>query len=455
MNREANNIFSKVNDISEWQKLCSSYSFHDQEEYKLEWWQKVIEDTCHKKKSVIIDINSLKSIVQEEFRQWPIEILCLKNVFKGLVMKKKIANLGFISKFVTQTWECALKDERKRSQANQSVIGFGWINSVIGILLKKGTYIAETDEQSYETDSYVCVTLIEKLVNRVVDDINKGLLGNISKSISTDEMLLLYSKFINYIFNVTDGLYSIPRAALEEIVLWYFISFLPGEWTLKPFVVCSRTDTYINAIKLIRTYSSRKKIEISETDVAEIILQIAEEDIQKSIISLEEKFLFHDSKCKEYVLNDQKQLAINHLKQKRQIEKALNEINEQLLILSQSRVTFDTSTARISLLTAIETTSNATKYIMNEAELLRRLDDISRIQEEVEVVQDSIDSVIKSSAIGISTCGERSTDELERELDEILNKANTDNSNRDIADKIPGDTNKRNECNIGEMIGAS
>ncbi|KAH8583582.1 Vps60p Vps20p like involved in vacuolar sorting [Cryptosporidium sp. chipmunk genotype I] len=418
-----NSVFPKVKDIGEWQRLCSSYSFHNQEDYKLEWWLGVIEKLCDKNKSLFIEMSSLKAVVQEEFKYWPIEVLCLPNIFKGLIKRKKLLNLNYINKYMIRIWESAIEVEKRQSSSKVSRIGFSWVLSLIGSFFSD-KYILEIDENTLESDAFVCIPLLDKLSNKLVNDINRGLLGTISKAIGMDELLILNSKFKDYLIQNFE-LCETAKSVLDDIIIWYFITYSPGEWILKPFVVNKGNNIYVNAIKFSRSCSSlaKKEIEIYDTDVADIILKITEEDLQKSLTNLEEKFLFHDSKCKEYALCDQKQLAINHLKQRHQIEKALNDINEQLLVLGQSKVTLDTSNARISLLNALETSTNITKNIFNESEILKKLENINILREEVEVTQESINSMINSCFKEVSKNSESASDNLEKELDEILHRS--------------------------------
>lgn len=413
-------IFPKVKDIGEWQKLCSSYSFHSQEEYKLDWWLEAMEKLCEKNNSILIDINSLKVVTQEEFKCWPIEILCLPNIFKGLIKKKKLVQLNYINKYIKKIWEDAGEVENSRSNIKNSITVLGWIRSIIGTLFND-KYLTDVNENIKETDSYVCIPLIDKLSNKIVNDINTGILGTISKTMGTDELLILNSKFKDYIIRNFE-LCEVTKNALGDISIWYFITYSPGEWLLKPFVVNKGNNNYVNAIKFSRLYSSfsKKEIQVYDTDIADVMIQITEEDLQKSLTNLEDKFLFHDSKCKEYALTDQKQLAINHLKQKRQIEKALNEVNEQLLVLSQSKVTLDTSNARVSLLSALETSTKITRNILNENEILKKLEGINSIREEVEVTQESINSMIESCIRDASKNEE--IPDLEKELNEIMQR---------------------------------
>ncbi|EAK89473.1 Vps60p /Vps20p like protein involved in vacuolar protein sorting [Cryptosporidium parvum Iowa II] len=422
MRMGTNSIFPKVKDIGEWQKLCS-YNFHDQEEYKLEWWLGIIEKFCDKNKSLLIEINSLKAIAQEEFKFWPIEVLSLPNIFKGLIKRKKLVNLDFINKYMVKIWENAVEVEKSQSRSKVSRIGFAWVRSIIGTFFND-TFILETDESTAELDTFVCIPLLDKLSNKLVNDINRGSLGSISKSTGIDELLILSTKFNDYLVQNYE-LCETAKNVLNDMMIWYFITYSPGEWSLKPFVVHKGNNNHVNAIKFSRSYSSvaKKEIEINDTDIADIILKITEEDLQKSLTNLEKKFLFHDSKCKEYALCDQKQLAINHLKQRHQIEKALNDVNEQLLLLSQSRVTLDTSNARISLVNALETSTSITKDIFNESEILKKLENINIMREEVEVTQESINSMIKSCVKDASKNMEATSYDLERELEEILHKA--------------------------------
>ncbi|OII73720.1 uncharacterized protein cubi_03518 [Cryptosporidium ubiquitum] len=416
-----NSIFPKVKDIGEWQRLCSSYSFHTQEEYKLEWWLGVIEKFCDKKQSFLIEIDSLKAVAQEEFKCWPIEVLCLPNIFKGLLRRKKIVNLNYINKYMIKIWENAIEVEKRQSRSKVS-IGFGWVRSIIGVFFND-VYFFETSENTLESDAFVCIPSLDKLSNKLLNDINRGLLGTISKITGMEELLILNNKFKDYLIRNFE-LCETAKNVLNDIIIWYFITYSPGEWLLKPFVVNKGNHIYVNAIKFSRSHSSfsKKEVEVYDTDIADILLKITEEDLQKSLKNLEEKFLFHDNKCKEYALNDQKQLAINHLKQRHQIEKALNEINEQLLVLSQSKVTLDTSNARISLLNALETSTNATRSIFDENEILKKLENINLIREEVEVTQESINSMIKSCVRDVSKNIETIPDDLEKELDEILQR---------------------------------
>ncbi|KAJ1614930.1 Vps60p/Vps20p-like protein [Cryptosporidium canis] len=412
--------FPKVKDIGEWQKLCSSYSFHKQEEYKLDWWSEAIEKLCERNKSILIDINSLKVVAQEEFKCWPIEILCLPNIFKGLVKKKKLVHLNYINNYVMKLWENAGEIDGGQTINKGSKSRFAWINSIIGVFLKN-TYSMD-DVEIQETDTYVCIPYMDKLSNKLVNDIDSGLLGTISKKMGMDELVILSGKFKEYIIRNFD-LCEVSKNALHDISIWYFITYTPGEWMLKPFVVNKGSNSYVNAIKLCKSSSSAsKEIRVYDTDVADVMIQITEEDLQKSITNLEEKFLFHDSKCKEYAVTDQKQLAINHLKQKHQIEKALTEVNEQLLLLSQSKVSLDTSNARVSLLNALETSTKITRDIFNENEILKKLEGINLIREEVEVTQETINSMIQSCIKDGPK--DESLPDLEKELNEIMHRVN-------------------------------
>lgn len=417
-------IFPKVKDIGEWQKLCSSYSFHNQEEYKLEWWLSVIEKLCDSNNTFLIEINSLKVAVQEEFKCWPIEVLCLPNIFKGLVKKKKIISLHYINKYMIKVWENAIDAEKRQSRSKVSRIGFGWARSIIGTFFND-EYFLETNENIIESDAFVCIPLLDSLSNKLINDINRGLLGTVSKATGMEELLILNSQFKKYLTRNFE-LCETAKNVLDDIIIWHFITYSPREWSLKPFVVNKGNNILVNAIKFTRSHSSffKKEIEVYDIDIADIILKITEEDLQKSLTNLEEKFLFHDTKCKEYALNDQRQLAINHLKQRHQVEKALNEVNEQLLILSQSKVTLDTSNARISLLSALETSTNITRSIFNENEILKKLENINMIKEEVDVTQESVNSMIKSCVKDISKNSETASDDLEKELNEILQRTN-------------------------------
>lgn len=431
MTKKANLMFPSVKDISEWQRLCSPYRFHDQEDYKLDWWLSVIETICQSNDSVLFNISIIKDLVQEEFRQWPIEVLCLHDIFRGLMIKKKITTLRSVIDHMNKVWDNELEVQKLKFENNISNIGFGWIRSFVKrFYTKKISYnfFEEAKSSFNDKELFLSSTVIEKLSKKIFEDLIQGILGAITKTSSGDEILVPKSNFDDYLVKSLDYIKDISISNISDIFLWYFLTFYPDNWIVKPFVVISTGgNSRINAIKFSKRYinNKNKEIEITESDIADIVLQIAEQDLHRSISSLEEKYLFHDSKCREYVLNDQKQLAINHLKTKKQIEKALNEVNEQLLILSQSRVNLDTSSTKVSLLNALESSSKITRNILNEAEISKKLEDISQAREEVEIAQESINSLIKSSVEDDSQ--EKLSSELEKELDELLKKVKITN----------------------------
>ncbi|KAK6590147.1 Vps60p Vps20p like involved in vacuolar sorting [Cryptosporidium xiaoi] len=430
MGKETEFTYSTVKDIGEWQKLCS-YKPSNHEDYKLDWWMSFIEGLCNNNSSITIDIFNLKNSAQNEFSQWPIEILCLPNVFKGLINKQQITNVRNVCSYIENIWEISLEVEGDKRRMKNSRIAFGWFHFLFGSLDSKITnyFSKELNNELLDSDTFICLGLVKKIVLKVISDIEQELLGRINKSQCNYELIIIKEHFNAYIAENFLHIKEITMNILSDVIIWYFSLFSPDGWRIRPFVVVN-VNSRINVYKFMReNLNSRnsKEIEIMDRDIAEVIIRVTEMELQKSILSLEEKYVFHDLKCKEYALNDQKQLAINHLKQRRQIESALAEINEQLLLINHSKVEIDTSNAKMSLLAALESSSNISKKIFNESEIMKKLENISQTREEIEFTRNSINSLLQSCT-NSKAQEERVSNELEKELDDLLTRMKVNNT---------------------------
>ncbi|KAH8740709.1 Vps60p/Vps20p like protein involved in vacuolar protein sorting [Cryptosporidium ryanae] len=427
MYTESESIYSKVKDIGEWQKLCS-YKPGNQDDYKLDWWISFIEHICNNNNSITINIFNLKIAAESEFSKWPIEVLCLPNVFKSLINKQQVTNVRNVCNYIDNIWETSLEINGDKLKGKTSRIGFGWFNSLFGSFNSNITnyFSKEFNYKFSDSDTFVCLAIVKKIILKVITDIEQQLLGRINKSQSNDELVITRHQFNVYISENFSHIQKITTNILSDTIIWYFSLFNPDGWRIRPFVVVNM-NSRINVYKFRKenlNSKNNKEIEITDSDIADVIIRVTELELQKSISVLEEKYILHDSKCREYALNNQKQLAINHLKQRHQIETALAEINEQLLLISQSKVDIDTSSAKMSLLGALESSSTISKKILNESEIMKKLENISQTREDIEFTQNSMNSLLQS-CMNDGTQEENVSNELEKELDDLLAKIKT------------------------------
>ncbi|OII77030.1 hypothetical protein cand_023730 [Cryptosporidium andersoni] len=457
MTHDAMCDFPKVKDISEWQKLCSCYRFHSEEEYKLDWWFSVIDWICTNNDSFLVNIKDVRKTCQKQFKEWPIEILCLPNIFRALVNKRKIVELDLVLNKMELIWEEASKAQLG-SYIQRSNSKLKWLGSLFGKLYSNFdediscVSISETPIEN-ENTQFICISMIKRKFCKFFQDLNDGIIGVIS-SVSVDEQITISkSRLVDYVSKNYEMIQEIPCSNIVDIIIWYMMIFSPQQWVAKPFTTCSPiSKTNIHAVKFQKISTARQvlkwsEVSISESDQAEILLITTEENLNRTLTNLEGKYLFHDKKCREYALADQKQLAINHLKQKHNIEKALNDINEQLLVLSNSKVIRDSSTVKMSVLSALESSSNATKLSLDENEALKKVENIAEVQDELQNLQRSIDSLVKTC---ISDDIDRASEdtELEKELDTLLTKVYIENKLEKSTMKFMGnEADKSNTSN--------
>ena len=360
-------------------QVCADYNFHSEEEFKLNYWKKVIKILSENKKIGPISPHSLK--------QW-----WSSSVGRSLpgLTKVLFAITRRNDEFVTLS---ALRSRYETLftlhsvSAGNSLSALSRLNRWIWGGLSYSTN-KEKEESVEESEIIFSSEILQKCAKQILTFLQSqtGLDGGPLESILVTESDVLKT-ILNYLKNETfePPFAHLPNSHLCVVVMVVLVDACKAI----PFQI---SEISCLKLPLVDASTSTTPLEdVSDRDRAFIVSRIASEKLMAQESSLGVQWTAADEKIKQHLASGRKALAVTALKERKMIEERMEEIQIFKLKLAECNSLTQTAVIQQAVIDAIAIGCSATKTVATSAEQIEEIiEEATELRNQVKEVSVSI-----------------------------------------------------------------
>ena len=386
-------------------QVCSDYNFHSEEEYKINYWVKVIETFSSFS-------NLLGPVSPSTIRIWwnsNVHQRSLpgleKVLYQSLVDNKKLISLTEIisnyhrlyrpvSNELSSTGAVVSSIPRKAISLIGSLARGVWNQFVVNSL--------EDDEQSLGKKISAEETL---LVDEKIEKFTQNVLNDLSTSstapllITDDDVLNQINRLVEKssvddvnIHGINEG-YPFCRITASDMVGVVTVC-LVQKFSAIPFIAGDN----IKCLKIFRgTQKTEETSIVTEMDKAYIVSRAAIARLSKREEELHKRWSAVETTIREHLKYGRKNLALTALRERKMVEKQIDDVQIYKLKLEESSSVTETAVMQKIVVDAISETSKAGKVTLKSIE--RNVQDVV---DEANELREQVDEVANVISGGVS-----------------------------------------------------
>jgi hypothetical protein len=378
-------------------QVCSDYNFHSEEEFKVNYWTRVILVIAGESSSHLGGVTPLS------LKQWWVKYISprsLPGLRKVLLTAVNQSRDLIILSEIRNKYNTCFNIPVTPGESTQKNQGPSLVSRIASSFWRMALGGDNSDGEDSPTAKAPMIDQNEVIFSQ---EILKKFSGTVLYALQTRagldggplESILVTEADVASVCSdiMKKSCIQIPFAALTpQVVNMCVISCLVETYRAIPFTV----DRF-NCLKLPPVDSSESPESVTERDKAYLMSAIASEKLMTQETALTEQWNAVDAKLKEHLRAGRKPLALNALKERKMVEQRLEEIQIYKLKLAESSSVTQTAVIQKAVITAIQVGNQATRSTVDQV-----ADEAAEIVEQAEELRNEV-NLISQSITGTAT----------------------------------------------------